>query len=141
MDSFGKWIKKSIEYIKPLFSIIKALPITEQVLLWLNTISNKNEQSWWRGFIFTIAVACLFFIMINICGIDKASFFEWGWKDWNSFGEVWKNYLTMFYLTDFKAKFDGVKLNALGETLFFISKIFVAYGVYQTISAFRKYGK
>ena len=34
-----------------------------------------------------------------------------------------------------------IKLNAVGEALFFASKIFVSYGIYQTISAFRKYGK
>lgn len=136
-----KWIKKTIGYLNPLSSVINALPVAEHMLLWLNTISNKNGLSWWRGFVFTIVVACLFFIVINYLGIVNAHFFEWGWKGWDSFGEVWKNYLNMFYLTDFKDKFSGVKLNALGETVFFISKIFIGYGIYQTISAFRKYGK
>lgn len=47
----------------------------------------------------------------------------------------------MFYLTSFKDKFEGVKLNAWGETVFFLSKIFISYGIYQTIVAFRKFSK
>lgn len=61
----GKLIRKSIDSLNPLLSVVKALPITEHVLLWLNTISNKNGLSWWRGFVFTITVAWLFFIVIN----------------------------------------------------------------------------
>ncbi|MEG2239241.1 MAG: pentapeptide repeat-containing protein [Bacteroidales bacterium] len=137
----GKLIRKPIDFLNPLLSVVKALPITEHVLLWLNTISNRNGLSWWRGFVFTITVAWLFFIVINYFGIVNIRFFEWGWKGWYSFGEVWRNYLNMFYLTDFKDKFFGVKLNSFGETVFFISKIFIGYGIYQTISAFRKYGK
>lgn len=115
--------------------------IWDYLLVGLNKLSNNSGLSWWRGFKFTIAVACLFFIVINYWGIVNTRFFEWGWRDWNSFGEVWKNYLNMFYLTDFRDKFEGTTLNAFGETLFFVSKIFVGYGIYQTISAFRKYGK
>lgn len=137
----GKWIKELLYYLKPLLSVIYELPITEHVLLWLNTISNKNGQSWWRGLVFTTAAAWLFFVIINYFGTAKTQIFVWGWRNWDSFGDVWINYLNMFYLTDFKDKFYEVKLNAFGETVFFISKIFIGYGIYQTISAFRKYGK
>lgn len=47
----------------------------------------------------------------------------------------------MFYLIDFKEKFQGTELNAIGETVFFASKIFISYGIYQTIVAFRKFSK
>lgn len=116
----------------------------EQLLLYLNTLSNNNGISWTRGVCFTCITALVFFIIINYYGIDKPNspFFEWGWFGLDSFSDVWKNYLNMFYLTDFKEKFnDSIKLNAIGDTLFFVSKIFVGYGIYQTISAFRKYGK
>ena len=119
-----------------------SFPITDLGLLLLNTISNNNGKSWFRSVIFTCVTAWIFFIGINYLGISKGSFFDWGWHDWVSFEKVWKEYLNMFYLVEFKDKFDqGIELNALGETMFFISKIFVGYGVYQTISAFRKYGK
>lgn len=47
----------------------------------------------------------------------------------------------MFYLIDFKEKFQGTELNAFGETVFFVSKIFISYGIYQTVVAFRKFSK
>ena len=55
--------------------------------------------------------------------------------------QIWKRFLNMFYLTSFKDKFEGIKLNAFGETIFFLSKIFISYGIYQTIVAFRKFSK
>jgi len=36
---------------------------------------------------------------------------------------------------------ESANLTGYGEALLFFSKIFISYGIYQTISAFRKYGK
>lgn len=114
---------------------------TDKILLWLNTISNKNGQSWWRGFLFTTITAALFFWIINYLGISGSQkLFVLDWR-FSGCDDVWKRYLNMFYLIDFKDKFANIELNALGETVFLISKIFIGYGIYQTISAFRKYGK
>ena len=133
-----------------LLSIIPIKPvekIREYTLLYLNRISNSFGMSWGRGVFFTCVTACAFFILINTVGIKSSPLFVWGWNGWDGFGDVWKYYLNMFYLLDFKEKFkdiltgESIKLNALGDTLFFVSKIFVSYGIYQTISAFRKYGK
>lgn len=138
----------------PFLLLLSLLPfrslekVREYTLLYLNRISNCFGMSWGQGVLFTCVTALLFFILINTLGItslpDKTSspLFVWGWNGWNSFSGVWQNYLRMFYLTKFEDVFNtGIKLNAYGETLFFVSKIFVSYGIYQTISAFRKYGK
>lgn len=138
----------------PFLLLLSLLPIKslekvrEYTLLYLNRISNSFGMSWGQGVLFTCVTALLFFILINILGItslpDQTSspLFVWGWSGWNSFGDVWQNYLRMFYLTKSEDVFNtDIKLNAYGETLFFVSKIFVSYGIYQTISAFRKYGK
>jgi uncharacterized protein YjbI with pentapeptide repeats len=139
-----------------LLSIIPIKPfekIREFTLLYLNRISNSFGMSWGRGVFFTCVTACAFFILINTVGIKSTPLskstplFVWGWNGWDGFGDVWKYYLNMFCLLDFKEKFKdlltgkSIELNAFGETLFFVSKIFVSYGIYQTISAFRKYGK
>ena len=116
--------------------------LEEYVLLNLNRISNSFGMSWERGVCFTCVTALLFFVLINTWGMDSSNLFVLYKYGWDGFGDIWKNYLHMFYLLDFKDKFsEGIKLNAFGETLFFVSKIFVSYGIYQTISAFRKYGK
>ncbi len=142
----------------PILLLLSLLPIKslekvrEYTLLYLNRISNSFGMSWGQGVLFTCVTAWLFFALINTWGVKSTPLFVWGWNGSESFGEVWKYYLHMFYLIDFKDKFndiikdgiikhEGIKLNALGDTLFFVSKIFVSYGIYQTISAFRKYGK
>lgn len=142
----------------PILLLLSLLPIKslekvrEYTLLYLNRISNSFGMSWGQGVLFTCVTAWLFFALINTWGVKSTPLFVWGWNGSDSFGEVWKYYLHMFYLIDFKDKFndiikdgiikhDSIELNALGDTLFFVSKIFVSYGIYQTISAFRKYGK
>ena len=138
----------------PILLLLSLLPIKslekvrEYTLLYLNRISNYFGMSWGQGVLFTCVTAWIFFVLINTLGItslpDKTSspLFVWEWNGWNSFSGVWQNYLRMFYLTKFEDVFNtSIRLNALGETLFFVSKIFVSYGIYQTISAFRKYGK
>lgn len=115
--------------------------VREYTLLYLNRISNSFGMSWGRGVLFTCVTALLFFILINYQGMP-APFSENIPNGETCFGYLWENYLNMFYLLDFKEKFSkGIILNPFGETLFFVSKIFVSYGIYQTISAFRKYGK
>lgn len=119
--------------------------LTDESILFLNTISNKNGLSWLRGIFFTLVCAIFFFWIINFLGIedDQPHFFTLDFKTFHfeGVGEIWKRFLNMFYLTSFKDKFEGVKLNALGETVFFLSKIFISYGIYQTIVAFRKFSK
>lgn len=119
--------------------------LTDESILFLNTISNKNGLSWLRGISFTLVCAIIFFWIINFLGIedDQPHFFTLDFKTFHfeGVGEIWKRFLNMFYLTSFKDKFEGVKLNALGETVFFLSKIFISYGIYQTIIAFRKFSK
>lgn len=119
--------------------------LTDKSILFLNTVSNKNGLSWLRGITFTLVCVMIFFWIINFFGIedDQSHFFILDFKtfQFEGIGEIWKRFLNMFYLTSFKDKFEGIKLNAFGETIFFLSKIFISYGIYQTIVAFRKFSK
>lgn len=112
----------------------------EYTLLFFNRMSNSFGISWARGVIFTIITAFIFYMSINCWGSDT-KIFEFGWKSWSSFGEVWKGYLNILNIFNLNNQKIAIELNAFGETLFFLSKIFIAFGVYQTIAAFRKYGK
>lgn len=131
----------------PLMLIISIIPTKsldktrEYTLLYFNRISNYFGMSWGQGVLFTCITASIFFGLINYYGLENYTFFEWGWDGWNSFGIVWSNYLKVLNVLNFKDNLEGVILNPIGETLFFLSKIFIAFGIYQTISAFRKYGK
>lgn len=112
----------------------------EIILLWLNTASNNNGLSWLRGVGFTIFVAILFFWAINYVGINNARIFVIDWR-FERFGDVWGQFLEMFNLINYREKFEPLTLNEWGATLVMLSKIFIGYGIYQTISAFRKFGK
>ncbi len=98
-----------------------------------------------KGYYFYDFVCYNFFWVINFLGIENnyPRFFVLDLKTFHfeGIGEIWKRFLNMFYLIDFKEKFQGTELNAIGETVFFASKIFISYGIYQTIVAFRKFSK
>ncbi|MBM6759352.1 hypothetical protein [Bacteroides mediterraneensis] len=119
--------------------------LTDESILFLNTVSNKNGLSWLRGIFFTLVCAIVFFWIINFFGIEdgQSRFFILDFKTFHfeGVGEIWKRFLNMFYLIDFKEKFQGIELNAIGETVFFVSKIFISYGIYQIVVAFRKFSK
>ena len=128
----------------PFLLIVSIIPVKRRenyatfTLLFLNRISNSFGQSWGIGVMFTMIVAFLFFCLINYFGV-KHQLFEIGFTSWESYGDVWKDYLQILNIVSFKELDFG--FDTFGATLFFISKIFVGYGIYQTISAFRKYGK
>ena len=113
----------------------------DKIILWLNKWSNNHNRNFIWGIGFTIGVATLFFWLINYLGTTER-IFELNWRfDFTGFGNVWKKYLDVLNVLNFRDKLNGIELNAIGETLFLVAKIFVAYCMYQTVSAFRKYSK
>lgn len=113
----------------------------DKVALGLNKWSNWHNMNFVLGIGFTMGSAAFFYWLINYWGTSE-QIFELTWQfSPKDFGDIWKKYLDVLNVLNFRDKLNGIELNAFGETLFFVSKIFVAYGVYQTIAAFRKYGK
>lgn len=126
-------------YLKDCTSNFNPNKVKECIVLLFNKISNDFGQSWVRGIIFTMSFAYIFYLLINFYGLEKTIFrFAWSLE---GFGTAWKEYLKILNVLNFNDKLDNFKFTALGETLFFASKIFVSYGIYQTVSAFRKFGK
>lgn len=125
--------------ITSIFHFFITIPIWETLLLKLNTCSNKNGLSWMRGVCFTIFTALAFYILINYFGLEQQLFvFDWRFT---GFGVVLKGYIKIINVFNFSSKLESANLTGYGEALLFFSKIFISYGIYQTISAFRKYGK
>ena len=104
----------------------------DSILLTLNWLSNNNGQSWFRGILFTLSTTLIFFylyiIVLNVT-YDNTSFFQ--------------DYI--LFLTSFpKLQLDKFsELNNFWKVsiVIWLSRIFISYGIYQTVSAFRKYGK
>ena len=104
----------------------------DKVLLFLNLISNKNGLSWFRGVLFTLITAYLFMLLyLKTINIDF------------NFQDTLKDYT--FFISSFPKleieKYSTIPITWESNLVIWISRIFVSYGIYQTIAAFRKYGK
>ena len=116
-------------------SIFKSYPIGELLLLNLNTISNKNGLSWFRGLTFTLVAWILFYglFIMSRDGIGDVFFLS---IETNREGFI--NYLWL--PSGLKDLFNDSKTTSwLSSSIFILGKIAIAYGIYQTITAFRKY--
>lgn len=116
---------------------------SEWFLLWLNRISNGYGLSWTRGVLFTVIVAAVFF-SIYLLTLERLPF-TWGVKSLPSFvaaADVTLGYFLRFFTIthdyDFMQQF---KPNGVSYFVDFVSKIFIGYGIYQTVQAFRKHGR
>jgi hypothetical protein len=109
--------------------------IANKIVLFFNEKSNKYGSKWSRGVLFTVIIAFIFFVLILFFGSKS---------DVKSI-EVWvKGFIGTLNIFNFSEDFagqEGVKLNAIGTVLAYLSKIFVSYGIFQTVAAFRKHGK
>ena len=112
----------------------------DKVTLWAMKWSNNFRQSWWQGVKFTFLV-----------GLAPFIFFTWSLKNtvwcldsWSCICETFKvfgyypEFLNPAHKTDFVGK------DNIGDWTYlwdFIGRIFIGFGIYQTIQAFRKFGK
>lgn len=104
----------------------------DKLLLFLNWISNNHGRNWFQGVLFTLSVALIcFYVYINILGeVGVLSDFLSGY---------------IIFISSFP-KLELEKYSEIEKTwdlslIIWISRIFIAYGIYQTVAAFRKYGK
>lgn len=110
-------------------------------LLLANYISNNHGLSWRRGVIFTLFTALCFFVLINRTLPENERLFTWGWKNLDSFLGVLKLYLKMLNpLNALKSEaIFGRELKGDSWFIFYFSQIVIAFGIYQTVAAFRKF--
>jgi len=108
------------------------------VILGLNVISNKNGKSWLRGVFFTFSVALLFFYITIIS--TRNYYIDWDFSEENisKTGKYFFEFMTPTHKVDF---LDTEGTSILTYLFDFIGRIFIAFGIYQTVSAFRKYRK
>lgn len=114
----------------------------ERALLCLNTYSNNNSTSWLRGLGFTLSVWFIFFSIFVMLKDGFGTTFIWGDRDyWKEAFKFFWNYFGIF--KDFNDLDFNIPVWRLISSIifYFFGKIGIAYGVYQTIAAFRKYRK
>lgn len=106
----------------------------DSILLSLNLLSNNNGRSWIQGVFFTLLIGFSFFLLyLNFT--DARIYID----DDN----LYKDYI--IFLSSFP-KLELKKYAVFNDEwntqlILWLSRIFISYGIYQTIAAFRKYGK
>lgn len=143
IDALGFYAKEMDEYKKELYSSkIKGL-IGDKVILLLSQLSNRHGLSWWRGVKFTVLVGLVFYILYLFTLEEK--FFQFGWSSLNDFWKIsiknigfYCQFIFIGHSFDFS---DLFKASGLSYFVDFVSRIFIGFGYYQTIQAFRKFGK
>jgi hypothetical protein len=126
-DNSNKY--KSLEHKE----LLKSKKISsDSILLFLNWISNNNGRSWLRGVFFTVAVSFIFCVLY--------------FKTLNIESNQYPDYKELIlFITSFpKLELEKYEIqNKLWEIslVIWLARIFISYGIYQTITAFRKYGK
>lgn len=133
------WANKKI--FKPLLRILNFWPFGSStynlIILRLNGVSNRHGTSWVRGFVFTILIACLFFGLFSLSLHQQ---WEWAFCS-EGFGYALKSYLQFLNVTIWKYQPYGEEINGWAYAILFIGRLFVGYGIYQTVQAFRKFSK
>lgn len=104
----------------------------DSLLLFLNYISNNNGNSWIRGVFFTLGTSLLFFVIyLNTLGVDFKM------EDQYPNFILFMNSFPKLQLEQFSVWNNGWKT----QLTIWLARIFISYGIYQTVAAFRKYGK
>jgi hypothetical protein len=127
---------KTLKWLSPNFF--------QKLNLWLNDISNNFGRNWIRGGVFSFCVGFLFFCLLLIA-TDK---YSWGLPSFNfDLLPAYLKFMNPLRFFELEQLFkntpmeEAIKLNGLSYLADFGGRIFVAYGYYQTIQAFRRFGR
>lgn len=114
----------------------------EKLLLLLNYVSNQYGINWFRGLLFTLCLYTIFFIGYN--SSLEVPFFEFKW-DFTINESIETFCSTILPFLRYIASYPNLQLEDKvivtwhGGMVLILARIFISYGIYQTIVAFRKY--
>jgi hypothetical protein len=116
-----------------------------KINLWLNKWSNNFGRYWARGILFSFIVGGIFFycLVISTQEYRIAFAFDYNSSFLQSFLKF-MNPLRFFELENLFKNPEGqssVTLSWVSYLCDFLGRVFVAYGFYQTIQAFRRFGR
>lgn len=137
-DQLGLSIVIMIALMSFAMLFIVVLREHDKITLWFNKNSNEFDTNWIAGVNFSILVGFITYFMVllfmnNDIELDTST-------------EGISNFITslvdVFNLTKWgDLKIIDIRLEGFPYLLLFIGRIFIGYGYYQTIQAFRKFGK
>lgn len=110
----------------------------ERFNLWLNKISSYYGNNWIKAFFVATLLNALLF-----CAYCLSLGFRLG-SDTKLFWELTSysfEFLNPLRKADFIKEMKGVNVNAVGRSIDYVSRVIIAYFVYQLIQSFRKFGR
>ncbi|MDA3614737.1 hypothetical protein [Polluticaenibacter yanchengensis] len=115
--------------------------IFQKFNLWLNYISNDFGRNWVQSTGFSIAIGFIFFLLL-LTSIEN---YKLRYLDFKLLPALIK-FLNPIRVYELDAIFNntpiaGLKLNPRSYVIDFLGRIFLTYGYYQTIQAFRRFGR
>jgi hypothetical protein len=122
------------------------LQIQDRIILWLG-LTNQHGQNWIKPVLLATGFTFLFSALIVFCQSDKLSFsIELTRSNLcNTFCVYWNNMAIFWHLLNPAHRLDLIfadqKIRGISLLWDYLSRLFLAFFIYQTISAFRKYSK
>jgi hypothetical protein len=120
----------------------------ERFVLWLNKISNNHGINWFKGILFTLATWLIFYSLFTMITDEFYCLTHRGCKFLFADVQFWSGAIEYLWLpqglselTEGLSKHSSILVITLMILSFFVGKILIAYGIFQTISAFRRHGK
>lgn len=118
--------------------------IDEKLIMFLNKLSNNHGTNWLQGIPFTFISGLIFYTAFILSHSDIGWFWEDHWFFLFNDEVFWSGFINFVWLP---SGFEKVSNNGIvhggvsGAFFFILGKIAIAYGIYQTIAAFRKHIK
>jgi hypothetical protein len=120
----------------------------ERLVLLFNKISNDHGINWFRGVLFTVITWLLFYSIFVMSKDNFYGLFHRGGTFLLTDSHFWSDAISFLWLPQGVSDLsNGLKEHHPGifsiimAISFVFGKIFIAYGAFQTISAFRRHGK
>lgn len=115
--------------------------IADHILLWLNKLSNNYGTNWILGCLFCVIISIIFESLISLSLGEYVLCFNP--SDWAIFSQkLWINALEFLWLPNidsFKDLLADERCTPWTIMAYIAGKSLIAYGIFQTVVAFRKY--
>jgi len=131
-------------YAKEMESLLadNNVPCCEKLSLTINKWFSRFGVSWIQALLVTFGLSIALTLLMLGLGSSKYGFNPAGrFMGMGSFVTALLDNINVFSIPLFRDTINEYGLNAWGQIIYFVIKVIVAYGTYQFVVAFRKYGR
>lgn len=120
----------------------KSISLWDKVSLWFSRMFSDFGENWVQAFLVTFLLSVVLTLVMLGLGSEKYCF-DWSGEFIGIEGCVTTllDSINVFSIPLFRDTIEEYGLNVWGQILYFVIKLVVAYGTYQFVVSFRKYGR